>query len=101
MKKCSLFEKDVQITEYVGQTVGFIGVLKARFSDFQVNEIDLDGNVAQLTNLSLPEKLPDTSLENDSDAIETVRKLLSNDVWKKIEDIASAPKSKPIDPVEV
>lgn len=101
MQKCSLFEKDVKITEYVGKTVGFIGVIKARFSDFQVNEIDLDGNVAKLTNLSLPTKTIDTSLENDSAAIETVRKLLGDVAWKKIEEIAACPKSKPIDPVEV
>lgn len=33
---------------------GFTGVIKHRISDFQVNEIDLDGNVAKLTDTKAP-----------------------------------------------
>lgn len=50
----SLFEKDIGVTEYIGTAPGFTGVIKARFSDFQVNEIDIEGNVVQLTDQSLP-----------------------------------------------
>lgn len=54
MTKCNLMEKDIGVTEYVGNTPGFNAVIKSRFSDFQVNEIDLDGHVVKLTDTSLP-----------------------------------------------
>lgn len=45
-------ETDVGITEYVNETYksggGFFGTIKQRYSDFQVNEIDLQGNVVHL-----------------------------------------------------
>lgn len=56
MEKFSLMEKDIGVTEYVGKTPGFNAVIKSRFSDFQVNEIDLDGNIVKLTDTSLPTK---------------------------------------------
>lgn len=31
-----------------------MGILKSRFSDFHVNEIDLDGKVLQLNDTSIP-----------------------------------------------
>lgn len=49
-----LCEKDVGITEYISVLDGFSGVLKARFSDFQVNEINIDGEIAKLTDTSPP-----------------------------------------------
>lgn len=54
MSKFNLMEKDIGVTEYVGTTPGFNAVIKSRFSDFQVNEIDLDGNIVKLTDTSLP-----------------------------------------------
>ncbi|EFA08141.1 pseudouridylate synthase 7 homolog [Tribolium castaneum] len=49
-----LREIDVGITEFINTFEGFSGVIKARFSDFQVNEIDPDGQIAKLTNLEIP-----------------------------------------------
>lgn len=43
------------VTEYVTPGEGIPGILKSKFSDFHVNEIDLDGNEAVLTDLSIPE----------------------------------------------
>lgn len=43
------------ITEYVCKGEGFAGVLKSRFSDFHLNEIDLNGKVLQLNDLEIPE----------------------------------------------
>lgn len=40
-----LSEKDVGITEYYNNGVGFACILKHRYSDFLVNEIDYNGNV--------------------------------------------------------
>jgi hypothetical protein len=39
---------------YLTATAGFGGVLKQRFSDFIVNEVDMDGNVVHLTSLLQP-----------------------------------------------
>lgn len=45
----SLKEEDVGITEYIYlENTGFNCVLKHRYSDFLVNEIDIDGNVVWL-----------------------------------------------------
>ena len=49
-----LLEKDVGITEYINQGEGFSAVFKARFSDFHVNEIDPENQVAKLTDTSIP-----------------------------------------------
>lgn len=57
--KSGLVEKDVGITQFVGTAPGFTGVIKARFSDFQVNEIDVDGNEVKLTDTVAP-KPPQT-----------------------------------------
>lgn len=45
-------ESDVGITQYINESYknggGFFGTIKQRYSDFQVNEIDLKGNVVHL-----------------------------------------------------
>lgn len=51
----NLKETDVGITEFVGCTPPFNGIIKAKFSDFHVNEIDLEGNVVTLTDLEVPD----------------------------------------------
>ncbi|RZC42508.1 pseudouridylate synthase 7 -like protein, partial [Asbolus verrucosus] len=40
--------------KFISQLDGYSGIIKARFSDFQVNEIDLNNEVAKLTDLSIP-----------------------------------------------
>lgn len=56
-----LLEHDIGIIEYVKATVpGFSGILKHRFSDFVVHEIDKTGETIRLTNLSLPPPEPST-----------------------------------------
>ena len=53
------FEKEVGITEYTGPEVpGFHGILKDRYSDFLVNEVDTAGNVVHLTGIAMPEDAP-------------------------------------------
>ncbi|KAK6911419.1 Pseudouridine synthase, TruD [Dillenia turbinata] len=49
-----LEESDVGILCYVTQLPGFRGILKQRYSDFIVNEVDLEGNVVHLTSLDVP-----------------------------------------------
>ncbi|GAB4855407.1 hypothetical protein Ancab_024030 [Ancistrocladus abbreviatus] len=50
-------EADVGIFCYISQLPGFRGILKQRYSDFIVNEVDLDGNVVHLTSLEVPSEL--------------------------------------------
>lgn len=50
----SVSEKDVGIVEFVSNLPGFHGVLKQRFTDFVVNERDLQGSLARLTDVSVP-----------------------------------------------
>ena len=53
--KDGTFEVDVGITEFMNpESEGFDAILKHRFSDFNVNEIDLDGKVVYLTSLDIP-----------------------------------------------
>lgn len=57
----SLNEKELGITEYIGKSAEFSGIIKSRYSDFHVNEIDLDGNLVELTDKSIP--VPDMTGE--------------------------------------
>ncbi|KAH7948055.1 hypothetical protein HPB52_018157 [Rhipicephalus sanguineus] len=61
------FEEEVGITEFVGKHKGFNGVLKQRYSDFLVNEIDPSGSIVRLETLEPPpEPKPDTSWADDN-----------------------------------
>ena len=48
-------EKDAGITEYISSHTGFTAVIKQRFSDFLVNEIDNSGKTVRLTDVSKPQ----------------------------------------------
>lgn len=57
-------EADVGIVCYTTNVPGFRGVLKQRYTDFIVNEVDLDGRVVHLTCLDAPtedKKVPQES----------------------------------------
>ncbi|XP_046665048.1 pseudouridylate synthase 7 homolog [Homalodisca vitripennis] len=49
----SQHESDVGITEFIRDGPGFEVIIKHRYTDFQVNEIDLSGNVVKLTSTDL------------------------------------------------
>lgn len=54
----STSESDVGITEFRNpEFSGFDAIIKHRFSDFNVNEIDLKGNVVRLTELGIPQSV--------------------------------------------
>lgn len=59
----NLKEMDVGITDFVGCTPPFNGIIKQKISDFQVNEIDMDGNLVTLSDLTLPEPPVDEEKE--------------------------------------
>ncbi|XP_068143248.1 pseudouridylate synthase 7 homolog [Drosophila tropicalis] len=54
-QKFTLREHEVGITEFTNpEAPGFTGILKSRFSDFHVNEIDADGRVLVLNDTTVP-----------------------------------------------
>ncbi|KAF5344114.1 hypothetical protein D9758_008840 [Tetrapyrgos nigripes] len=72
----SFRECDVGVSEYVGKGVSKIeGIIKQRFTDFLVFEVDLDGNVIHLKSLGKPDppkKNPaeeETQADADADAM--------------------------------
>ncbi|XP_028307355.1 pseudouridylate synthase 7 homolog [Gouania willdenowi] len=54
MMKHGLTEQDVGILKYVSDHQGFSGILKERYSDFVVHEINNQGKVVHLDDLSIP-----------------------------------------------
>ncbi|KAJ6775270.1 TRNA PSEUDOURIDINE SYNTHASE D [Salix purpurea] len=56
-------EPDVGILCYISQLPGFRGILKQRYADFIVNEVDTDGNVVQLTCLEPPPQMVEETKE--------------------------------------
>uniref|UniRef100_A0A673H3E7 Pseudouridylate synthase 7 homolog n=1 Tax=Sinocyclocheilus rhinocerous TaxID=307959 RepID=A0A673H3E7_9TELE len=54
MMKHGLSEADVGILKFISEHRGFSGVLKERYSDFVVHEINKDGKIVGLDDLSVP-----------------------------------------------
>ncbi|WOL07970.1 hypothetical protein Cni_G16721 [Canna indica] len=83
----SLDESDVGISCFLSSLPGFRGILKRRYFDFVVNEVDPDGNTVRLTSFDLPpeeleEKIDENTSSNGKDhalEIESLR-LLCGDV---------------------
>ncbi|XP_034481080.1 pseudouridylate synthase 7 homolog [Drosophila innubila] len=91
-QKCTLRENQVGITEFTNPNLaGFTGILKSRFSDFHVNEINTEGHVLQLNDISVP-KLEIKPV--DATQLEEWRKKLENviddDVWQQIAALSTA-----------
>ncbi|KAL0397352.1 UNVERIFIED_CONTAM: Pseudouridylate synthase 7 [Sesamum calycinum] len=90
----SVEESDVGILCYISHLPGFRGILKQRYSDFIVNEVDLDGNVVHLTSLEAPseiaeekkEKLVDLLDKDYSPTIESFRALAGESDAEKLKD---------------
>jgi len=59
-------DRAVGIEEYVSTSApGLFGVLKERFSDFQVHEVDLGGKITRLTDLKYAEEKPPEPEHNE------------------------------------
>ncbi|XP_076590186.1 pseudouridylate synthase 7 homolog isoform X1 [Chaetodon auriga] len=59
MMKHGLTELDVGILKYVSDHEGFSGILKERYSDFVVHEINKQGKIVHLDDLSIPAEAAD------------------------------------------
>ncbi|KAG5678922.1 hypothetical protein PVAND_008545 [Polypedilum vanderplanki] len=80
-----LIESEVGIEKYVNDLKGFQGIIKSRFSDFHVNEIDLNNQQAIFDDIKIPE-ISDLEKGLDKDGVEL-----------KIEDFIDEEKRKEID----
>lgn len=88
-------EPDVGIFCYISQLPGFRGILKQRYSDFMVNEVDTEGNVVHLTNLDAPAetvkeietKTHDATSKDYTTKIESFRSLVDPDDAEQLEAI--------------
>ncbi|XP_062848919.1 pseudouridylate synthase 7 homolog [Trichomycterus rosablanca] len=63
MMKHGLSEVDVGIHKFVSEHKGFSGILKERYSDFVVHEINKEGKIVQLDDLSVPVETEEVSEE--------------------------------------
>lgn len=92
-----LTEEDVGITEYLNQLDGFSGVIKARFSDFQVNEIDLEGNVAKLTDTSFPKNFKVKLGKYDyKETEQSPVEYIPQDKWEAMKALVEAKSGEPV-----
>ncbi|CAB1323397.1 unnamed protein product [Coregonus sp. 'balchen'] len=63
MMKHGLTELDVGILKFVSEHKGFSGILKERYSDFVVHEINKEGKTVRLDDLSVPEEAEEALVE--------------------------------------
>ncbi|XP_028026407.1 pseudouridylate synthase 7 homolog [Bombyx mandarina] len=79
-------ESEIGITEYISDHKGFIGIIKWRYSDFQVSEINEDGVIAKLTDLKPPEPPEDEVIDDDESLLLNKYNLeiLPMEIWDKI-----------------
>ncbi|KAI9101960.1 pseudouridine synthase [Phlyctochytrium arcticum] len=69
-------EKDVGILNYINPSLpGFTGILKSRFSDFQVNEVDVNGKIVHLESLEAPTTRSVDDMVADTPDVEEVKTL--------------------------
>ncbi|CAK1552448.1 unnamed protein product [Leptosia nina] len=82
----ALTEKDISVTEYLSQHEGFNGIIKSRFSDFQVSEINQNGEIAKLTDLAPPKAPEDEEPMDDEDLLLNKYNLeiLPMETWDRI-----------------
>lgn len=92
-----LTEVDVGITEFLSDLEGFSAIIKARFSDFQVNEIDLEGNIVKLTDLSIPKDFHMKLATSDyREIIDSPSKHIQQDAWENMKKLVEAKEDDPI-----
>lgn len=82
-----LKETDLGITVYLTPKDAAIdGIIKTRFSDFHVNEIDCDGNEAVLSNISVPE-LPQVTPPSFEESTLVKEGLVSVQILQAIKEV--------------
>ncbi|KAJ6809140.1 multisubstrate pseudouridine synthase 7 [Iris pallida] len=77
MAKKTVAESEVGISCFVSSLPGFHGVLKQRYADFIVNEVDLDGKTVRLSSLDLP---PECAEEKEEEKPPSTDKSYSSEI---------------------
>ncbi|GFN76200.1 pseudouridylate synthase 7 homolog [Plakobranchus ocellatus] len=85
-----LTEVEAGITEYFSDHTGFSAVLKQRYSDFNVNEIDQEGNVIHLTDMSLPSEEEKQEDDTAKKAKEIDRSVIDEEYCSKLEALVNS-----------
>ncbi|XP_049794111.1 uncharacterized protein LOC126203787 [Schistocerca nitens] len=85
-----LTEHGAGITEYISKHEGFSAIIKQRYSDFHVNEIDCDGNVVTLTTLEAPEAPVAAAAETKEDIDDYLKTTLSEEQYKTLMEIVDS-----------
>lgn len=76
-----LKEPDIGVTEFIGDHLGFSGLVKERYSDFHVNEISLDGEIVKLTSQNIPSEPQETGTLDD------LKKCVSDTIWEQLQTL--------------
>ncbi|KAL1497061.1 hypothetical protein ABEB36_008086 [Hypothenemus hampei] len=94
-----LTEEEVGIDAYISSLAGFSAVIKARFSDFQVNEIDLNGRIAKLTDVAIPKQFENSTEKAYSyeDTENSPCEKLPQEIWNNLKKLASVENHEPIE----
>ncbi|CAG8543921.1 17403_t:CDS:10, partial [Dentiscutata heterogama] len=100
-------EQDVGLTEYVDPSIpGFSAIIKQRYSDFLVYEIDQDGNIVHITNTDIPkdtnaDKQSLKTSNNDITVIPTdqifleMKSLLDDEITEKVKTLLNTEERDP------
>ncbi|KAF7391993.1 hypothetical protein HZH68_011536 [Vespula germanica] len=76
-----LKEPDIGVTEFIGDHLGFSGLVKERYSDFHVNEISLDGEIVKLTNQNIP------SEPQETETLDDLKNCVSDTIWEQLQTL--------------
>ncbi|KAI4501595.1 hypothetical protein M0802_003472 [Mischocyttarus mexicanus] len=76
-----LKEPDIGVTEFIGDHLGFPGLVKERYSDFHVNEIFIDGKVVKLTNQVIP------SEPEETETLDDLKKCVPDNIWEQLQTL--------------
>lgn len=81
-----IYDRDVFITEYLNDHQGFQAVIKARYSDFHVHEIDLSNRILRLNDLTIPVRNEQKLSDEEFQALrQTFSHLINDAKWLEIE----------------
>ncbi|CAG9766059.1 unnamed protein product [Ceutorhynchus assimilis] len=96
--KDQLTEDEVGISHYISKLDGYPAVIKARFSDFQVNEIDMEGRLVKLSDAVVPEQFlraaPKESYQNTEES--PLDKIPQN-IWEDLKKLVTTEDGVPVE----
>ncbi|KAI5638640.1 tRNA pseudouridine synthase D (TruD) domain-containing protein [Phthorimaea operculella] len=93
----------IGVTEYIMGHKGFNGIIKSRYSDFQVSEINEQGVVAKLTDVKPPLPPGEEVVVQDEELLFSKYNLeiLPMETWDQIHKVATAGGGKGLDKVDI